>query len=40
MPDEYGNGMYEALASELTDETAKTTWMNAFTPELVRIASA
>lgn len=40
MPDEYGNGMYEALASELTDETAKTTWMTAFTPELVRVASA
>ena len=40
MPDEYGNGMYEALASELTDETAKTTWMTAFTPELVRVVSA
>lgn len=40
MPDEYGNGMYEALASELADETAKTTWMTAFTPELVQVASA
>lgn len=40
MPDEYGNGMYEALASELTDETAKTTWMTAFTPAMVQVASA
>lgn len=36
MPDENGYGLYEALESELTDETAKTTWMTAFTPELVR----
>lgn len=40
MPDEDGNGMYEALASELKDETVKTTWMNAFTPELVKVVSA
>lgn len=40
MPDEDGNGMYEALASELEDETVKTTWMNAFTPELVKVVSA
>ena len=36
MPDEYGNGLYEALASELTDESVKTAWMTAFTPELVQ----
>lgn len=36
MPDIYGNCEYEALASELTDETAKTTWMTAFTPDLVK----
>lgn len=36
MPDEYGNGLYEALASELTDDTVKTKWMTAFTPELVQ----
>ena len=36
MPDEYGNGMYEALAADLKDETVKTTWMSAFTPGLVR----
>lgn len=36
MPDEHGNGMYEALADELEDETVKTTWMTAFTPALVQ----
>ena len=40
MPDEYGNGLYEALADDLADETVKTTWMTAFTPELVQIKSA
>ena len=36
MPDEFGNGLYEALASELKDEDIKTTWMTAFTPEIVQ----
>jgi hypothetical protein len=36
MPDEYGNGLYEALATELTDETVKTKWMTEFTPALVQ----
>lgn len=36
MPDEYGNGVYEALASELTDETLKTEWMTAFEPSLAQ----
>lgn len=40
MPDEHGNGMYEALASELTDETVKNTWMSAFTPALVQVQGA
>lgn len=40
MPDEYGNGVYEALASELSDETVKTKWMTEFTPEMVQVASA
>lgn len=40
MPDEYGNGLYEALASELADEEVKATWMTAFTPELVQVATA
>lgn len=38
MPDEYGNGMYEALVEELKDETVKTTWMSAFEPALVQKA--
>lgn len=40
MPDDYGNGMYEALVDELDDETIKTTWMTAFTSEMVQIAKA
>jgi hypothetical protein len=40
MPDEFGNGVYEALVSDLTDETIKTTWMTAFTPDLVQKVSA
>lgn len=40
MPDDHGNGMYEAIVTELKDETVKTTWMTAFTPELVQIKSA
>lgn len=38
-PDDYGNGLYEATEEELTDETLKTTWMTAFTPELARVES-
>lgn len=40
MPDNYGNGMYEAVVDDLTDENIKTTWMTAFTPDLVQVASA
>lgn len=36
MPDEYGNGMYEVLASELEDEDVKAQWMTAFDPEMVQ----
>lgn len=36
MPDEYGNGMYEALASELADDDVKAKWMSEFTPALVQ----
>lgn len=39
-PDDYGNGMYEALADEITDETIKNTWMTAFTSELVQLTNA
>lgn len=37
-PDEYGQGVYETIVDELTDETVKTTWMTAFTPALVQKA--
>lgn len=40
MPDEHGNGMYEAITSTLQDETLKSTWMTAFEPSLVQKASA
>ena len=39
MPDEYGNGVYEALASELSEEI-KTTWMSAFVPSMVQVDQA
>lgn len=37
-PDEYGQGVYEALDSELTDTTVKNNWMTAFTPDLVQMS--
>lgn len=40
MPDEFGHGSYEAIVSELTDETIKTKWMTEFEPSLVQVASA
>ena len=40
MPDEYGNGVYEALVSELSDETLKTQWMTKFEPSMVQMANA
>ena len=39
MPDAYNEGFYEALAANL-DSTIKDAWLNAFTPDLVRTASA
>lgn len=36
MPDVNGYCRYEALVEELEDETIVTTWMTAFTPELVK----
>lgn len=35
-PDEFGNGMYDTLVSELEDDSVKNTWMTAFTPALVQ----
>lgn len=40
MPDENGYGLYEAVESDLTDESVKTAWMESFTPELVKAVSA
>lgn len=39
MPDEYGNGMYEAPAEGLAEDIASA-WMTAFAPDLVQVASA
>ena len=39
MPDEHGNGLYEALV-ESVDESIANAWMTSFTPELVQVASA
>ena len=38
MPDEHGKGMYEALESKV-DETIKKTWLEDFTPEMVRVST-
>ena len=37
-PDDYGQGMYEALAEEI-DASVESTWMTAFTPDLVQAVS-
>lgn len=39
MPDNHGNGLYEAPVEGL-EKTVADTWMSAFTPELVQVASA
>lgn len=39
MPDEYGNGLYECIATEV-DETIVNTWLTAFDPSLLQVASA
>lgn len=36
MPDEYGNGIYEMLDSEFTDETTKEQWLNNWSYDLVK----
>ena len=40
MPDEYGNGVYEALATELTTGTLKTEWMTKFEPSMAQATTA
>lgn len=39
-PDEEGNGMYEAVVTDLTDEDLKTKWLESFTSELVKLETA
>lgn len=39
-PDEEGNGMYEAVVTDLKDEDLKTKWLESFTPELVKLGMA
>lgn len=39
MPDDHGNGLYEAPAEGL-DETIANQWMTAFNPEMVQVESA
>ena len=40
MPDEFGNGMYEAVVTDGLDETIVTSWLTNFTPELVQLTNA
>lgn len=39
-PDGEGRGLYEAVESDLTDDTLKSQWMESFTPELVKATTA
>lgn len=40
MPDENGNGMYEAIITESLDKSVISSWLTNFTPDLVKVASA
>lgn len=40
MPDEDGEGLYEAVEDDLADETTKQKWMEEFTKELVKVSQA
>lgn len=40
MPDEYGNGLYEAENTDLKDTTARANWMAAFDPAMVQKSTA
>lgn len=40
MPDEYGNGLYEALVSDLTTGTTAKDWMTKFKPATVQTPGA
>ena len=38
-PDDDGFGVYEAIESDLKDETVKTTWLESFTPDMVKLTA-
>lgn len=38
-PDKNGNGLYEVLEADITEDELKTAWMKNFAPELVKKAS-
>jgi len=38
MPDEYGNGMYEALVAKLPADVTEQTWMSNFEPKMAQIS--
>lgn len=40
MPDDDGQGMYECLVDDLTDQAVKTSWMSSFTSDLVKVETA
>ena len=40
MPDEYGQGMYEALKEDLSVGTTANDWMTKFTPAMVQTVAA
>lgn len=40
MPDEHGEGLYEAIESDLKDDTVKQKWMEEFSRELVTAVAA
>lgn len=40
MPDENGEGLYEATETDLTEESLKEAWMENFTPDMVEAQKA
>lgn len=37
MPDNFGNGLYEAVVTDLADEELKNKWLEEFTPEMTKV---
>lgn len=40
MPDDTGQGMYEAIVSTLKDNSIENSWMSSFTRELIKVGEA